>query len=121
MTLQEKPHIPELLMKFVPVCLLALSFGASAQSYVQPYHRSNGTLVGGHYRSAASVSTYSGTGSSANSTYVQSHVTQSGTYVQGYHRTAPDSSTLNNYGTSGNFNPYSGAIGSRSGCAGYGC
>ena len=108
-------------MKFFALCLLAFSFGASAQTYVQPYFRSNGTLVEGHYLGGATISTYSGTGSSSSSTYVQPHVTNSGTYVQGYHRTTPDNSTLNNYGTSGNLNPYTGSIGTRSGCSGYGC
>lgn len=108
-------------MKFIALCLLAFSFGASAQTYVAPHFRSNGTLVDGHYRGAATSSTFGGTGSSSSSTYVQPHVTQSGSYVQGYHRKTPDSSTLNNYGTSGNFNPYTGAVGTRSGCTGYGC
>lgn len=85
-------------MKFLALCLLAFSFGASAQTYVQPHFRSNGTLVDGHYRGGSTPSVYSGTGSSGSSTYVQPHVTQSGSYVQGYHRTTPDSSTLNNYG-----------------------
>jgi hypothetical protein len=108
-------------MKFCALCLLALSFGASAQTYVQPHFRSNGTLVDGHYRGGSTSSGYSGTGSSSSSTYVQPHVTQSGSYVQGHHRTTPDSSVLNNYGTSGNFNPYTGSTGSRRSCTGYGC
>jgi hypothetical protein len=108
-------------MKFLALCLLACSFGASAQTYVQPHFRSNGTLVDGHYRGGSTSSTYSGTGSSGSSTYVQPHVTHSGSFVQGYHRTTPDSSTLNNYGTSGNFNPYTGATGTRSSCKGFGC
>jgi len=108
-------------MKFIALCLLAFSFSASAQTYVAPHFRSNGTLVEGHYRGETTSSTFGGTGSSSSSTYVQPHVTQSGSYVQGYHRTTPDSSTLNNYGTSGNFNPYTGSIGTRSGCTGYGC
>ena len=108
-------------MKFIALCLLAFSFGVSAQTYVSPHFRSNGTLVEGHYRGGASSGAYGGTGSSVSSTYVQPHVTQSGSYVQGYHRTMPDSSTQNNYGASGNFNPYTGAIGTRSTCTGYGC
>lgn len=46
----EKTSLLESLMKIFPLCLLVLSFGASAQSYVQPHFRSNGTLVEGHYR-----------------------------------------------------------------------
>jgi hypothetical protein len=108
-------------MKFLALCLLAISFTASAQTYVQTHFRSNGTLVEGHYRGGSTSSAYSGTGSSGSSTYVQPHVTHIGSYVQGHHRTTPDSSTLNNYGTSGNFNPYTGSTGTRSSCTGYGC
>lgn len=108
-------------MKFIALGLLAFSIGASAQTYVSPHFRSNGTLVEGHFRGGTTSSAYGGTGASSSSTYVQPHVTQTGSYVQGYHRTTPDSSTQNNYGTSGNFNPYTGVTGSRSGCTGYGC
>lgn len=117
----EKTSLLELLMKFFPLCLLVLSFGASAQSYVQPHFRSNGTLVEGHYRGGSSSSVDVGTGSNSRSTYVQPHLTVTGSYVQGHHRTAPDSTTQNNYGASGNFNTYTGATGTRSSCKGFGC
>lgn len=57
-------------MKFIALCLLAFSFsfGASAQTYVQPHFRSNGTLIEGHYKSGTSFGAYGGTGSSASST-----------------------------------------------------
>lgn len=100
-------------MKFAALALLALSLGVSAQTYVQPHFRSDGTLVQGHYRSSGGNSGYGGTGSNPSSTYVQPYTTQSGTYVQGHQRTMPDSSTSNNYGASGNYNPYTGAIGAR--------
>jgi hypothetical protein len=56
-----------------------------------------------------------GTGSNLNSHYVQPHMTSSGESVSGHYQTNPNSTTLDNYGTRGNVNPYTGAIGHRSG------
>jgi hypothetical protein len=45
--------------------------------------------------------------------YVRGHYRSNGTYVQGYHRSNPNGTTLDNYSTKGNYNPYTGARGTR--------
>lgn len=54
-----------------------------------------------------------GTGSNPNSVYHQGYTTRSGTTVQPHYQTAPNHTQYDNYGTSGNFNPHTGAYGTR--------
>jgi hypothetical protein len=54
-----------------------------------------------------------GTGSNPNSHGVSGHLTNSGTYVQPHSSTNPNSTQLDNYGTRGNYNPHTGAYGTR--------
>jgi hypothetical protein len=65
----------------------------------------------------ASVATasaqYVGTGSNPNSHYVSPYVNRQGTTVQGHYQTNPNSTQRDNYGTRGNYNPHTGAIGTR--------
>ena len=45
--------------------------------------------------------------------YVRGHVRRNGSYVAPHYRSAPDRSFRNNWSTKGNFNPYTGAAGTR--------
>jgi hypothetical protein len=54
-----------------------------------------------------------GTGSNSNSHQRSGYTTQSGTYVAPSQATNPNNSTSDNYGTRGNYNPYTGATGTR--------
>ncbi|HMF47496.1 MAG TPA: hypothetical protein VK603_02560 [Candidatus Saccharimonadales bacterium] len=56
---------------------------------------------------------YIGTGSNPSSHPVQGYTTNSGTYVPPHQQTNPNSTQSDNYGTRGNFNPYTGAVGTR--------
>ncbi len=82
---------------FVLAALFASVSAASAQYGTQP----NGS---GLY----------GTGSNPNSHYVSPYTTQSGTHVGGHYQTNPNNTQLDNYGTRGNYNPNTGAFGTRS-------
>jgi len=55
-----------------------------------------------------------GTGSNPSSHYVQPHFNSSGTFTQGHHQTNPNNTQFDNYNTRGNYNPYTGAYGTRS-------
>ena len=55
-----------------------------------------------------------GYGSNSSNHYTQGYTRQDGTYVGGYHSTNPNSTQYDNYGTRNNYNPYSGAYGTRS-------
>ncbi len=46
--------------------------------------------------------------------YVRGHYRSNGTYVQGYHRSSANGTKMDNYSTRGNYNPYTGAKGTRS-------
>ncbi len=107
-------------MKFVAVlCLAATSICSSAQSHDRylPRLYSVDGAVSGRLVPGTSV----GTGSNPSSTYVRPYISSEGALVPGHHRTMPDTTTLNNYGTLGNFNPYTGAAGTRGACARPGC
>jgi hypothetical protein len=45
--------------------------------------------------------------------YTSGYTTRSGTYVQGHYRSNPDGNINNNWSTRGNYNPYTGAAGTR--------
>lgn len=49
----------------------------------------------------------------AQSVYTRGYYRSNGTYVQPHYSSRPDNSTFNNYGTRGNYNPYTGAAGTR--------
>ena len=49
------------------------------------------------------------------STYVRGYTRSNGTYVQGYYRTTPNHTRNDNYSTTGNYNPYTGAYGTKPG------
>lgn len=49
----------------------------------------------------------------AHAGYVRGHYRSNGTYVQGYHRSNANGTKLDNYSTKGNYNPYTGARGTR--------
>ena len=55
-----------------------------------------------------------GTGSNSSSHSVQGHTTNQGTYVAPHNSTNPNNTQMDNYGTRGNYNPYTGATGTRS-------
>lgn len=68
-------------------------------------------------RSYGGLGTYGGlggygTGSNPNSHYVQPKYNFGGT-TQGYYRTNPNGTQYDNFGTRGNYNPYTGAYGTR--------
>ena len=62
---------------------------------------------------AAQAQYTGGTGSNPNSHPVQGHTTSSGTYVAPYVATNPNSTQRDNYGATGNYNPNTGAGGTR--------
>lgn len=49
----------------------------------------------------------------AQSVYTRGYYRSNGTYVQPHYSSRPDGNTFNNYGTRGNYNPYTGATGTR--------
>ena len=55
-----------------------------------------------------------GYGSNPNDHEVSGYTNSHDTYVEPHYQTNPDSSRSDNYGTSGNYNPHTGAYGSRS-------
>lgn len=61
---------------------------------------------------AAQAQSY-GTGSNSNSHSTSGYVRSNGTYVQPYTATNPNSTQRDNYGASGNYNPNTGAVGTR--------
>ncbi len=85
-------------------CAAAAVIMASAPALAQ-------NLYGGY--GSSGNHTY-GTGSNPSSTYVQPYVRSDGTYVSGHHQTTPNSTQMDNYGSRGNYNPYTGAYGTRS-------
>lgn len=99
--------------QLVSMGLLSFSIAASAQSYPQPNVSLLGASTGGIYLGSSTLPGNVGSGSSPSTTYVQPHLTHGGSLVQGHYRTTPDGSTMNNFGTSGNYNPYTGAVGTR--------
>jgi hypothetical protein len=109
------------IMKFSALLLLISSVSAFAQTYTHSHLHASGATPYGTVQSSFLGGTVSGTGSNESAVYVQPRITQSGTLIEGHHRTSPDSSNRNNYSTSGNFNPYTGAVGTRSACGVYGC
>jgi hypothetical protein len=56
---------------------------------------------------------YAGTGSNSSSHGVGGYTTRRGTYVAPHAATNPNSTQRDNYQAQGNFNPYSGAVGTR--------
>lgn len=44
---------------------------------------------------------------------VKGYVKKDGTYVAPHYRSSPNSTTLDNYSTRGNYNPYTGAVGTK--------
>lgn len=54
-----------------------------------------------------------GTGSNQSAHSVQGYTTNNGTYVQPHLQTNPNNTQMDNYGTRGNFNPNTGAFGTR--------
>ena len=54
-----------------------------------------------------------GYGSNSESHYVQPHYNSNGTYTSGHYQTNSNSTQMDNYGTRGNYNPYTGATGTR--------
>ncbi len=74
---------------FLGICLaVALATAASAQGY--------------------------GYGSNSESHYVDGYTRSNGTYVEPHYQTNPNDTTYDNYGTRGNYDPYTGAYGTRS-------
>lgn len=55
-----------------------------------------------------------GTGSNSQSHFNSGYTTRSGTYVAPHMSTNPNNTQMDNYGTRGNYNPYTGAYGTRS-------
>jgi hypothetical protein len=55
----------------------------------------------------------SGSGSNTNNHQVSPYTTPNGTYVQPHRQTNPNNTQTDNYGTRGNYNPYTGAPGTR--------
>ena len=60
-------------------------------------------------------SALNGTGSNSSAHGVGGYTTNHGTYVAPHMQTNPNGTQLDNYGTRGNVNPYTGAVGTRSG------
>jgi hypothetical protein len=52
-------------------------------------------------------------GSNPNSHYVSPYINNRGTYVPPHYQTNPNSTQYDNFGTRGNYNPYTGAFGTR--------
>ncbi len=120
---------------------LFLSF-VSADVWVNPYYRKDGTHVQGHYRSdpdsspynnwsfPGNVNPYTGKVASGNpETYLKNYYSsdnynssadvwvngyyrKDGTYVMGHWRSASDGNPYNNWSFPGNINPYTGRIAS---------
>jgi hypothetical protein len=78
--------------------LIASTAVASAQ-----YGMNNRNTFGGAY----------GTGSNTSSHYVAPHFNSGGSYTTGHYQTNPNSTQSDNFSTRGNYNPYSGAYGTR--------
>lgn len=55
-----------------------------------------------------------GTGSNSRSHSVDAYTNSRGTYVAPHYSTSPNNTQTDNYGTRGNYNPYTGAAGTRS-------
>lgn len=118
---------------------LFLSF-VSADVWVKPYSRKDGTYVQGHYRSSpdsdptnnwsfpGNVNPYTGKIASGNpetylknyygsdsytssaDVWVSGYSRKDGTYVMGHWRSSPDGNPYNNWSFPGNINPYTGKI-----------
>ena len=118
---------------------LFLSF-VSADVWVNPYTRKDGTYVQGHYRSSpdsdptnnwsfpGNVNPYTGKVASGNpetylknyygsdsytsstDVWVSGYYRKDGTYVMGHWRSSPDGNPYNNWSFPGNINPYTGRI-----------
>jgi hypothetical protein len=84
------------------VIIVASAVGASAQLYGNSRSNSYGSGTSGF-----------GTGSNPSSHSTQGYTTNSGTYVQPHYQTNPNNTQMDNYGTRGNFNPNTGAYGTR--------
>ena len=118
---------------------LFLSF-VSADVWVNPYYRKDGTHVQGHYRSSPDsdptnnwsfpgnvnpytgkvapgnpetyLKNYYGSDSYTSSTdvWVSGYYRKDGTYVMGHWRSSPDGNPYNNWSFPGNINPYTGKV-----------
>lgn len=49
----------------------------------------------------------------ARDVYVNGYYRSNGTYVDSHYRSVPNNTTFDNYSTRGNYNPYTGAAGTR--------
>jgi hypothetical protein len=56
---------------------------------------------------------YYGSGSNPSAHGVQGYTNNNGTYVQPHMQTNPNSTQMDNFSTRGNYNPYTGAYGTR--------
>ncbi len=65
------------------------------------------------FAATAAQAQYYSTGSNTRSHGVQGYTTNSGTYVPPHVATNPNSTQRDNYSATGNFNPYTGAVGTR--------
>ena len=61
----------------------------------------------------AASAQYQGYGSNPNSHYNRGYTNNNGTYVAPHQSTNPNSTQMDNYGTRGNYNPSTGAYGTR--------
>lgn len=62
---------------------------------------------------SAAQAQYYGYGSNSRSHSVSGYTNSQGNYVGSYQRTNPNTTQMDNFGTRGNYNPYSGAYGTR--------
>jgi hypothetical protein len=92
---------------FLLVIALAASWGVAHAQYGPTYGGVGG--VGGMGTALR------GTGSNPSAHSVDGYVNSNGTYVAPHMQTNPNGTQLDNYGTRGNVNPYTGAVGTRSG------
>ena len=118
---------------------LFLSF-VSADVWVNPYYRKDGTYVQGHWRSSpdgnpynnwsfpGNINPYTGKVATGNpetylknyydsndfdisaDVWVNGYFRKDGTYVQGHWRSDPDGNPYNNWSFPGNINPYTGKV-----------
>jgi len=136
--MRNKRIIISVILIFV-IFSLFLSF-VSADVWVKPYSRKDGTYVQGHYRSSPDsdptnnwsfpgnvnpytgkvapgnpetyLKNYYGSDSYTSSTdvWVSGYYRKDGTYVMGHWRSSPDGNPYNNWSFPGNINPYTGKV-----------
>lgn len=95
--------------------LLLIALAASSGVAHAQYGGMGSALNGPGLNSGGMGSALSGTGSNSSAHGVGGYTTNHGTYVAPHMQTNPNGTQLDNYGTRGNVNPYTGAVGTRSG------